>query len=202
MKRQLMRLRRISDEWVIALLLLGFTEISAVHQFLVKRELRPFLVLSALVALLAGTMLWIRPIVRHGVTNFQICIVIGIGCGAGILWGKGYLAFAVAIGTCALIGAVIIVRKLLRPVDPTQQEAFVKAYKEEANSAHPAVRDFLSFAMFTTLGVVFWMQVGRPITPGVLILFPLPIWYLWRTIFHIWIRPDDGTDHISTEHSS
>jgi hypothetical protein len=191
------------DERAIALLLLGSAELDAVYHLFEARQVRQFLVVSALVIPLAATMFWIRPIIRRGVTNFQICIVIGIGCGAFVLWNRGYRSAATAVGILALLGAGIIVRKLLRPVDAVQQEAFVDAYRKEATSVHPAVRDFLSFAMFMTLGGVLWIQDGRPITPATLVLLLLPIWYLWRTIFHIWVKPDDeDRDHISTEHSS
>jgi hypothetical protein len=194
-------LRRINER-IVLLAAFGLIEIVAAYHSCVDRQFRIFIAVSVIVIPLAATIYWIDWIVRRGVTPFQICIVIGIGCWASVSWNDGRRAAAVIIGAVAIVGTGILSQRLLRNVGAEQQNVYLRAYRKEATSVAPGVRDFLSFVMFTILAAYWWIKDGRPIAPASLIYLPVPAWFLWRTILHLFIRPEDEHhDPISKENT-
>ena len=195
-----MRLLRKINGPIALLALLGTVELDAGSRFYRERQLKLFIAISAICIRLAATVYWIDWIVRRRVTNFQICILIGIGCWASVEWNKANRSAAMIVGVLATIGTGIILGKLLPHGDSEQQEVYRQAYPKQATSAAPAVTDFVSFAMFATLTAIWWIRDGSPVTLASVIYLPLPIWFLWRTIFHIVIKPrDEDCDPISTD---
>jgi hypothetical protein len=159
---------------------------------LYKGDFLIFLVISTLVAVLAATVLKIDYLIRHDVTNFGVCITIGIAAGAAGLWFAGYRAFAIASGVAAVLFTGNIIRKLLRPLDLEQQEANAIAYRARAESERekigPIEKDLLSLACFVVFAAVIWWFNDFAFTQYLDIILYFALLDVCSLIYHIITR--------------
>jgi hypothetical protein len=148
-----------------------------------------FVPVSLLLIILASTFYWIDYLVRHNVTNFGVCIVIGVAALAADLWFWGYKALGIAVGVAAVLCAGNIVRKLLRPIGIEEQEANAKAYRAEAEaqrkSLSPISRDVISLLFFLAVAAVTWLVSEFNVTSFLRIILLLALFEAFQLIFHI-----------------
>jgi hypothetical protein len=170
---------------------LGAIEIGAIW-CLSKGEFPIFLVLSTLVAVLATTVLKVDYLIRHDVTNFGVCIAIGIAACAVGCWFAGYKAFAIASGVAAVPFTGNIIRKLLLPLGLEEQEANAIAYRaraeSERESSSPIEKDLLSLGCFVVFAAVIWWFNNFTVTQSLNIVLYLALLDVCNLIYHIITR--------------
>ena len=152
--------------------------------FWVHRNLVGFLIVSSIIILLFATVFWIGWLVRHGVTNFEVCMVIGVGALAMILWHDGNRVLSSAVACAGLFFAVILLRRLLRSVDMNQQEANLNAYRAEANRVSPITRHVSALIAYAVLGGAVWAMNGFVFPRYGYFLFILASWDAFMLIYH------------------
>jgi len=159
---------------------------------LYKGDFLIFLLISTLVALLAATLLKIDYLIRHDVTNFGVCIAIGIAASAVGCWFADYKAFAIASGVAAVLLTGNIFRKLLLPLGLEQQEANAIAYRARAQSerenSSPIEKDLLSLACFVVFAAVIWWFNDFAFTQSLNIALYLALLDVCNLIYHILTR--------------
>ncbi|MGA2216717.1 MAG: hypothetical protein ABSG51_01435 [Terracidiphilus sp.] len=163
---------------------LAIIQTDLIYEFCVHRNLVSFLVISSFVILLAATLYWIGWLVRHGVTNFEVCMVIGAGAFAMVLWHDGNRVLSIAVACGGLFFAMMLLRRLLRPVDIDQQEANLSAYRAEANSVSPVKRRYLALIAYAILGVLVWAMNGFVFPRYAYFLFFLAFWDTTMLAYH------------------
>ncbi len=181
-----MKLLERVNQRILVLAGLAIMQIGLIYQFFLHRNLVSFLVASSIVILLAATFYWIGWLVRHGVTNFEICILIGAGAFAMILWHDGNRVLSFAVACAGLFFAMILLRRLLRPVDIDQQEANLSAYRAEANSLSPFQRYYLALIAYAILGGGVWVTNGFMFPRyAAYFLFFLALWESLLLAYHL-----------------
>jgi len=153
-----MTIQRKDRERVVMLAALAIIQAGLVIEFCVHRHsIESFIVLSVILTLLFATLYWIGWLVRHGVTNFEVCMVIGVGALAMNFWHDGDRVLSIAVACAGLFFAMALLRRLLRPIDIDQQEANLKAYRAEATRVSPARRHASALVAYAILGGVVWI---------------------------------------------
>jgi hypothetical protein len=188
-------LKRVNSR-IVLLVGLAATQAVLVYDCWVHRNLEGFIVASLLLSPLAAAVYWIGWLVRHGVTNFEVCMVLGVGALAMVFWHDKNRVLSISVACAGLIFATILLRRLLRPIDVDQQEANLRDYRKEANSLMPITRDALNLLCFLALGVCLWAQDRFPIVPSAFVLLILPLWYASKIIYRCshgdWTSDDEN----------
>jgi hypothetical protein len=173
---------------------LAATEVYFIYHFFQHRDLGFFLGASVSITLLIATFYWLGWFVRHGVNNFHVCMLIGLAAAAELMWRKGDRAACFELLGVMLIGVIILLRRIARAVDVSQQEKNVKAYQAEANSLDPVTRDALNLLFFIAFGVALLAQERFRIDNSDLVLLILPIWYVYKLIHRAFRSRRTGSD--------
>jgi len=168
-------LERVNSR-IVLLVGLAIIQASLVYDFCLRRNLEGFLIASSIIIILFATLYWIRWLVRHGVTNFEVCMVIGGGVIALNFWHDGNRILGIASACAGLFFAIILLRRLLLPVGIDQQEANLSAYRAEANSLSPIKRHSSALIAYAILGGVVWAINGFVFPRYANFLFILAIW--------------------------
>ncbi|MGA9670888.1 MAG: hypothetical protein WBQ94_16885 [Terracidiphilus sp.] len=162
---------------------LAASEFYFIYRFFQQRDFELFLFASFAIVLLFATFYRIEWLVRRRVNNFHVCMVIGAGAGALTYWHKGNRILSVGIAAAGIFFSMVLLRRLLRPLNQDQQEANLSAYRAEANSLDPVTRDALSLLSAMALGAFFWAHNGFSVAPSASVWLILPLWYAGKLIY-------------------
>jgi hypothetical protein len=156
-----------------------------IYHYFHHHNLELFSFMTTAIVLLFVTFYWFGWLVRRRVTNFEVCVVIGIGAWALDSWHKGDRALSIIVASAGIFFVMILLRRLLSPIDIDQQEVNLSAYRAEANSLSPIKRHTLSIIAYTSLGVVVWALNGFIFPRYANFLFLLAIWEVFVLIYLI-----------------
>jgi hypothetical protein len=124
-------------------------------------------------------------------------MIIGAGAGALIYWHKGDRTLSIGIAGAGIFLLMILLRRILFPMDTDQQEKNLRDYRKEANGLMPITRDALNLLTFLALGVCLWARDGFHFAPSVSVLLILPLWYTGKIIYRFfgtnWTSDDDAS---------
>jgi hypothetical protein len=176
---------------------LAATEAYFLYRFLQRHDVEVFLFISTAIILLFATFYWIGWLMRRRVTNFHVCMIIGAGAAASICWHKGDRILSIGIAGAGIFFSMILLRRILLPIDMDQQEKNLRDYRKEANGLMPITRNALNLLFFLVLGIVLWAQDRFPIVPSACVLLILPLWYAGKLIYRFfytdWTSDDEGS---------
>ena len=177
-------LKRVNSR-IVLLVGLAATQAVLVYDCWVHRNLEGFIVASLLLIPLAAAVYWIGWLVRHGVTNFEVCMVIGVGALAMILWHDGNRFPSIAVACAGLLFAMILLRRLFRPIDLDQQEENLSEYRAEATRVSPVTRHASALVAYAILGGAVWVLNDFEFPRYGDFLFILVLWDASMLIYHI-----------------
>ncbi len=177
-------LERINGR-IVLLVGLAIMQASLVYDFCLYRNLEFFLIISSIVLTLMATIYWIGWLVRRGVSNFEVCVVIGGGVIALNFWRQGYNILSIVFAGATIFFAMILLRRLLLPVEVDQQEANLSEYRAEANSLSPIKRHSLALIVYGFFGGVVWVSNGFVFPRYANFLFILALWNVSMLIYNI-----------------
>jgi len=164
---------------------LAATEFYFIYRFIQQSNLEILLFVSTATILLFATFYWIEWLIRRRVTNFHVCMLIGAGAAALICWHKGDRILSIAVACGGLFFAVILLRRLLRPLDKDQLEANLSAYRAEENRVSPIKRNVSALIAYAILGTVLWVSNGFEFPRDANFLFILALWNSSMLIYHM-----------------
>lgn len=198
-----MKLTRKSLERRILLAELALIEASVLWVSYSHHSPQIFFALSVPGAILGSCIVWIRWLLRHDVTNFDVSIVLGFFVLAALLWRNGDKAVGAATTIVAMIAAIWLLRKLLKPQSREQQDSNLKWHQARAAAdSHPLLGDLFSVLFLAGMSWYFWAETGYVRTRSGLIFLAVPMWVGARTVFlYVAARRenrDDGFASIET----
>jgi len=177
-------LERVNSR-IVLLAGLAIIQAHLIYSFCMHRNLEGFLLASSLIIILAATLYWIGWLVRHGVTNFEVCMVIGVGALAMNLWHDGHRVLSIIVAGAGLFFAGILLRRLLRPVDIDLQNQNLSAYRAEAARVSPAARHASALVAYAIVGGVVWAANSFEYPRYGYFLFFLALWDAFMLTYHL-----------------
>lgn len=87
--------------------------------------------IAGLFVILLATMIWIDKLIRHDVTNFDVCMALGAFIFAADFWAFGYKISACLIGPIGIAGVTWLVKKIIRPLSSEQQQGNLEKYRAQ-----------------------------------------------------------------------
>ena len=182
-----------ADELRISILLaLAIGEVVGFLHFYGKPNFTEFVIVSLAGILLTIPVLWIESIQRRGVSVFSVLASIWFCAAMTAFWKEANLFERLLIAGLPLLTATGFLRKLLRPVDIDQQEAFLKIVRTEDKRLGRIARN--TVGLFTC--IILMAFVGPHGAPELWVIpLAIPItWFAWRIIFHLFIGQQSGVD--------
>lgn len=180
-----MKLLESLNSRIVLLVGLAIIQAGLTYDFCMHRNLSIFLGASSIVILLAATLYWIEWLVRHEVTNFEVCMAIGAGAIAAILWIEGNRVAGVIVACAGLFYATMLLRRLFRQVPKDQQEENLRSYRAEANRVSPITRYASALIVYALFAGAIWAINGFVFPRYGDFLFILALWDLSTLIYHI-----------------